>query len=71
MEIKIVFASIAFFSVLFLIRFLVALLREAALQSRRENPRPAVITEARNVRKRKLSRLRIADHNEIRLIPMA
>jgi hypothetical protein len=70
MEIKIIFACIAFFAVSFLTRFLVALLREAALDIRRQSPQPVVIRESNRMRAQKLSRMRIADQNEIRLISM-
>lgn len=72
MEIKIVFATIAFFAVSFLTRFLVALLKEAALNRRKESPQPVVIRDSSYLmpKKQKLSRLRALDQNEIRLISM-
>ena len=73
MVIKIIFAVIAFFAVSFLTRFLVALLNEAALVNRRQIRSRLAVTNTRNsaVQTRKLSRLRMADRNEIRLIPMS
>lgn len=73
MEIKIVFATIAFFAVSFLTRFLVALLKEAALGQRREISQPVLIGESSFVtpKRRKLSRLTTAGQSEIRLIPLA
>jgi hypothetical protein len=73
MAIKLIFAFVAFFAVAFLTRFLVALLKEAALASRRERPRVLTVAGYRNseTRPRKLSRLKVLDQNEIRLIPMS
>jgi hypothetical protein len=73
MVIKIIFAVLAFFAVSFLTRFLVALLNEAALVNRRQiRSRLSVrSTKGLPVQIRKLSRLRMADRNEIRLIPMS
>jgi hypothetical protein len=72
MEIKIVFATIAFFAVSFLTRFLVALLKEAALGQRRVSSQPVLVGESSFVvpNSRKLSRL-TTKQSEIRLIPMA
>jgi hypothetical protein len=73
MAIKIIFATIGFFAVAFLTRFLVALLKEAALGQRRENPLPMVVRHSSYLipKRRKLSRLTTAGQNEIRLIAMA
>jgi hypothetical protein len=73
MAIKIIFATIAFFAVSFLTRFLVALLKEAALGQRRENPQHVVVGDGSYLipKRQKLSRLTAAGQNEIRLIPMA
>jgi hypothetical protein len=73
MVIKIIFAVIAFFAVSFLTRFLVALLNEAALVNRRQIRSRLAIRSTKDspVQTRKLSRLRMADRNEIRLIPMS
>jgi hypothetical protein len=73
MAFKIVFATIAFFAVSFLTRFLVALLKEAALGQRRDRPQPVVVGHSDYVvpKRRKLSRLTAVGQNEIRLIPMA
>ena len=73
MVLKIIFAAIAFFAVSFLSRFLVALLKETALATRRQIPKPVAvrIPEETATHKRKLSRVRTAERNEIRLIPMS
>jgi hypothetical protein len=73
MVIKIIFAVIAFFAVSFLTRFLVALLNEAALVNRRQIRSRLAVRSTKDlpVQIRKLSRLRMADRNEIRLIPMS
>jgi hypothetical protein len=73
MVVKIIFAVIAFFAVSFLTRFLVALLNEAALVNRRQIRSHVAVRRTRGlpVQTRKLSRLRMADRNEIRLIPMS
>ena len=70
MVIKIIFAVIAISAVSFLTRFLVALLNEAALVNRRQIRRRLAVRSTRDssVQTRKLSRLRMADRNEIRLI---
>jgi len=69
--IKIIFAVIAFFAVSFLTRFLVALLKETALATRRGSSKPAAVRihggSATHVRK--LSRIRAVEQNEIQLIP--
>jgi hypothetical protein len=72
MAIKIIFATIAFFAIAFLTRFLVALLKEAALSQRGESPRPVIVRDSSYLipKRRKLSRL-TTEQTEIRLIPMA
>ena len=73
MVVKVIFAVIAFFAVSFLTRFLVALLNEAALVNRRQIRSHLAVRSTRDLsaQTRKLSRLRMADRNEIRLIPMS
>jgi hypothetical protein len=71
--IKIIFGAIAFFAVSFLSRFLVALLKETALATRRGHPKALAvrIPEGTATHRRKLFRVRTAERNEIRLIPMS
>jgi hypothetical protein len=69
MAIKSVVTIIAFLAVLFLCRFLVALLKESALANRRARTNRLVVrSDERVYNPGKLSRLKM-EHNEIRLIP--
>jgi hypothetical protein len=63
----------ALFAVAFMSRFLVALLWESALAARIKRTRPVAIRPEGqvNIPTRKLSRLKVADQNEIRLIKMS
>jgi hypothetical protein len=71
MEIKFIIVLIAGCGVAFLTRFLVALLKEAAVASRRTNP-VKVVEESRSSSSKvpKLSRLRVVEQESVRRIAM-
>jgi hypothetical protein len=72
MEIKLIIVLIAGFAVSFLTRVLVALLKEAALANRKKIPLKVVEELSFSSRRvRKLSRLRVVEHERPRRIVMS